>query len=76
MSRRARARRRRDTAVLSPWRRRLLLCGWLFAAVAIVARAGQLQVLQAEEWREIAEGQHLSSHDIPATRGAILDRNG
>ena len=54
----------------------MLLCGWLCAGAAIVARAGQLQVLQAEEWREIAEGQHLRSNEIPAARGAILDRNG
>jgi cell division protein FtsI (penicillin-binding protein 3) len=77
MSRRKRTGRGEKAAVAaSPWRRRALLCGWLAAGAAIVVRAGQLQVLQAEEWREIAEGQHLSSQDIPAARGAILDRNG
>ena len=63
-----------ETSVSAPTRRRW---GWAIAAgVLIVARAFQVQVLDAGEWRERAELQHLDSREIPAARGAILDRNG
>lgn len=50
--------------------------GWLAAGALIVMRSFQVQVLDAGEWRERAEQQHLDSEEIPAARGAILDRNG
>ncbi len=60
----------------APWRRRLILGGWLVAGALIIGRSFQVQVLDAGEWRARAERQHLDSREIPAPRGAILDRNG
>lgn len=60
----------------STWRRRAILAGWLAAGALIVGRSFQVQVLDAGEWRARAERQHLDSREIPAPRGAILDRNG
>ena len=57
-------------------RRRVLLGVWLLAGVAVVARAGQVQVLQGEEWRDAAQGQQRTAREIPAPRGRILDREG
>lgn len=69
--------RRRGRGATAPaWRRRLLLAGWLGSGALIVGRAFQVQVLEAGDWRAVAEAQHLSSTEIPAPRGAILDRNG
>lgn len=58
------------------WRRKALLGGWLFASLVLVGRAVELQVLEASEWRARAEGQHRMTSEIPAPRGAILDRDG
>lgn len=59
-----------------PWRRRTLLCGWLVAALLLSVRAGQVQLLQASEWREVAASQHRKDQRVPAPRGAIRDRSG
>ncbi|MGE0161107.1 MAG: penicillin-binding transpeptidase domain-containing protein [Gemmatimonadales bacterium] len=80
--RREAARRRAPTgpsesvAKLPAWRRRLVLAGWLLGAVAILARAGQVQLAQAAEWGAMAEAQHRTDISIEATRGSILDRDG
>jgi len=58
------------------WRRGLLLSFWLLAGVAIVGRAGQLQLLEGSEWRDEAARQHRQSVGVPASRGSILDRSG
>lgn len=58
------------------FRRRLLLAGWLLGAALIVARSAEIQVVQGAGWRDVAEGQHRKTIEIPAPRGAILDRNG
>lgn len=63
------------TRFSSPWRRRLLLVGWLVASVVICARAAQVQVVQAAEWKRMAERQHRTDAEIPAPRGAVLDRD-
>lgn len=68
--------RRRDRAAPPAWRRRVLLAGWLGAGALIVLRAFQVQVLEAGDWRAAAAEQQLASTEIPAPRGAILDRNG
>lgn len=60
----------------APWRRRLLLGGWLAAAVVVCARAGQIQVVQGSEWRSMADAQHRTDKRIAAARGSILDRDG
>jgi cell division protein FtsI (penicillin-binding protein 3) len=65
-----------DSLSPSPWRRRLLLAGWLLALVGIVARAGQIQLAQASEWRQVAEGQHRTDVVVAAPRGTVLDRDG
>jgi cell division protein FtsI (penicillin-binding protein 3) len=61
---------------LQQWRRRLVLVGLLFGAAAVLLRAGQVQIVQAAEWRDLAEAQHRSDVAIEATRGSILDRDG
>lgn len=57
-------------------RRRVVLAFWVLAGLAIVLRAVQVQVLQAEVWRDLAENQQQRTVKVPAARGAILDRNG
>lgn len=59
-----------------PWRRRLVLSGWLVCSLAISLRAGQIQVLQAAQWRGIASGQQQEDQVVAAPRGTILDREG
>ena len=59
-----------------PWRRRLLLAGWLVGGLVILGRAGVVQVLQGSQWTETALGQHRETKKVSASRGAILDRNG
>ena len=60
----------------SPWRRRVLLGVWLLAAATICVRAGQIQGVQASEWRALAEAQHRKDEEVVATRGSVLDRYG
>jgi cell division protein FtsI (penicillin-binding protein 3) len=66
--------RRRERALVL--RHRMLLVVWLLAVTAIVARAGQLQVLQAEHWSQVAQEQQWTTRELPAPRGTIVDRNG
>lgn len=58
------------------WRRRLLLSAWMACAVVICARAVQVQVVQAAEWRALAESQHMKDKVVVAPRGSVLDRDG
>jgi cell division protein FtsI (penicillin-binding protein 3) len=53
-----------------------VLATWLLAALAICARAGQIQVLEASHWRGLAEAQHRDDMTVEAARGSILDRDG
>lgn len=57
-------------------RRRFLLAFWLLCGVGLLGRAVEIQVLQGGEWRAEAERQHRTSEEIPAARGAVLDRDG
>jgi cell division protein FtsI (penicillin-binding protein 3) len=57
-------------------RRRVLLGVWLVAGVVLLARAGQIQIFQADKWRSMADRQQRSSETVPAPRGAVLDRDG
>lgn len=56
-------------------RRRVLLGFWVLTSVVLVARAGQLQILQGDTWREAADGQQRGTATLPAPRGSILDRD-
>jgi cell division protein FtsI (penicillin-binding protein 3) len=67
---------RRSLERSPPWRRRLVLTGFLLGAAAVLVRAGQVQIVQAAEWRGMAEAQHRTDAAIEATRGSILDRDG
>ncbi|MBK9166971.1 MAG: hypothetical protein IPM24_05835 [Bryobacterales bacterium] len=66
----------------SPFRtiagRRLALLVWISAAwgLLIAARLVQLQVVQHEHYSQLARKQQEQLVEIPAPRGAILDRNG
>lgn len=59
-----------------PWRRRLVLVGWLGCSLVIAVRAGQIQVLEAADWADLALGQQREDLPVPAPRGTIFDRNG
>ena len=45
-------------------------------AVMLFGRAAQVQLLQHEEWAELAKRQQYGGATLPAPRGAILDANG
>jgi cell division protein FtsI (penicillin-binding protein 3) len=68
----------RRTPVLDrpPVRRRALLTFWLLAGGFLLFRTAELQLLQAQEWRAMAEQQHRAQGEVAAARGAILDRSG
>ncbi len=57
-------------------RLRVIVAGWILLALACGFRAGQLQLTEAEQWREIARTQNRARTEIPATRGGIYDRSG
>lgn len=58
------------------WRRRTLLAAWLVTGLGLLARAVQVQVVEASEWQRVAERQHRRTLEIPAPRGPVLDRDG
>lgn len=45
-------------------------------AVAILVKAGRLQLVQGRVWRERADRQQTSTRTVPASRGEILDATG
>ena len=45
-------------------------------AVALVMRAGWVQLWQGERWERLADRQHYSRNALPAPRGEILDLAG
>ena len=45
-------------------------------AIAIIARAAQVQVWQGKQWQAKATRQHVAASSIPAPRGLILDASG
>lgn len=47
----------------------------LFAG-AIVGKAAQVQLVQADRWRERAARQQVADASLPAPRGAVTDANG
>ena len=59
-----------------PWRRRAVLTAWLLGAVAMTARAVQIQIAQASTWKQIADGQHEGAVTLPAPRGTVFAAGG
>jgi len=57
-------------------RRRFLLGVWVCGGTLLLGRSVQLQVLEGAAWREEADRQHQMQGEVPAPRGAILDREG
>ncbi|MDT8367826.1 MAG: penicillin-binding transpeptidase domain-containing protein [Longimicrobiales bacterium] len=57
-------------------RRRILLGAWLLAALTLLARAVEVQVVESSEWRERARMQQQMASAVPAPRGTIYDRDG
>ncbi len=55
-----------------PGRHRVLLGVWLLASAIILVRAGQIQGVQAAEWRAVAEAQHRKGKEVVAARGSVL----
>lgn len=70
------SRRSRQSGRPHPWRRRTVLAVWLLSALAITLRAGQIQVLQASTWEQIASGQHEGAVTLQAPRGTVLASDG
>jgi cell division protein FtsI (penicillin-binding protein 3) len=48
----------------------------VLGAIAVIGRAGQLQLVQGARWRDEAERSRLERRIEPARRGGIYDRNG
>ena len=48
----------------------------LLFALALVARAAQVQLWEGGEWRRRAERQHYAAADVPAPRGNVFDASG
>ena len=70
------SRRRHDAMDPYAWRRRAILAAWLIGAVAVIARAGQIQIVQASTWEDIAVRQQEGAVTLPAPRGTVLVGNG
>lgn len=45
-------------------------------ALAVIAKAAHVQLVQGRAWGKLAERQHFTALEIPAPRGAILDAGG
>lgn len=76
MSRRGGAGERDDRVRAHPWRTRVLAGVWIVVALGCLVRTGQLQVMEAEDWREAARAQNAAREEVPAPRGGIYDRDG
>jgi len=57
-------------------RRRLLLAGLLLAALVVIGRSADLQVLEGSDWLARARDQQSQRLALPAPRGTVYDRNG
>jgi hypothetical protein len=62
--------------LLRPGRRGAILAGLLVATVGIIARAAQLQLLEHEQWSQVARRQHVREREVRPARGAIEDAAG
>lgn len=61
----------------SPWARSALVhAGLIVFAIALIARAAQVQIGQRDRWQTSARKQQLAASPLPAPRGTILDATG
>ena len=75
-AKRAGAERPGEGVRATPMRRRMLLAGILLAALTVVARAAQLQVVEWGSYHSRALDQQADREPLPAARGGIYDRDG
>jgi cell division protein FtsI (penicillin-binding protein 3) len=75
MSRRTAAHRPAPAGSIAA-RRRVLLGVWILTGGLLLARAAELQVASAHEWRAEADRQHRMQSQVDAPRGTIQDRSG
>ncbi len=54
----------------------VLLTCFALAALALVARAVNLQIMEADAWQDEGAAQYLRTVELPVVRGQINDRNG
>jgi len=59
-----------------PTRLQLVHGSLVLFAIALVLRAAQVQLLQADAWRHRAQRQQFAAADVPAPRGDIFDVSG
>jgi cell division protein FtsI (penicillin-binding protein 3) len=45
-------------------------------ALAVIVKAGIVQLVQGRSWERMADRQHFSNQEIPAPRGSIMDAGG
>lgn len=62
--------------VWRPTRLQLVQGSLALFALALVVRAAQVQLLQADAWRHRAQRQQFAAADVPAPRGNIFDVSG
>jgi len=65
-----------NTVIKRPSRITLVGAAFVLAAIAIVVRAVEVQLLHGDVWRRRAAEQQTVRVELPARRGALLDRNG
>jgi cell division protein FtsI (penicillin-binding protein 3) len=59
-----------------PSRVAVLHGAFVLFAIALIAQAAKVQVVQGSEWSKRARRQHFAASKLPAPRGDILDANG
>ena len=59
-----------------PSRLTVIYVALLVFAVALLAQAAKLQIVEGERWTEKARALHFDSDTVPAPRGPILDASG
>jgi cell division protein FtsI (penicillin-binding protein 3) len=62
--------------LLRPGRRGAILAGLLVATVGVIARAAQLQLLEHDQWSQVARRQYVREREVRPARGAIEDAAG
>ena len=72
MKERARSHRSRTHRL----RTQALAAIWILLGGVFLGRAVQLQVIERDQWVERARAQYATQVELPAERGAILDRSG